>query len=357
MLLAMAAGLHVAAGLGFITLWFDWNAPIFSAQYLLTLIYCLPVLCIALAIAASPPSERQRSVWMLVPLGTLFVSGAFTAFSGPILLSSYVFSNTVADVRNLILLLVPIALTYAVLNRRVLDTAFVLNRAAVFAGVSVVLVGMFVLVEWLLTGWLQGASHTTNIAITAALALSLGLSIRYVHARVEHVIDNIFFRKRYEDEQALRAFAREAPYITELPVLIRRTISTLEQRADASTVTVVLRDGIGRYGDVSENDPALTTLRAAHRVLDLHGVDTRLSGDFAYPMVARGRLLGALVLGRKRSEESYAPDEQAAIEELAHGVGSAVELLSLGGASHDDAVLDGIRAIQRSIAEIGEHLR
>jgi len=118
-----------------------------------------------------------------------------------------------------------------------------------------------------------------------------------------------------------------------------------------------LDDGNGCYGYVSENDPALVTLRASHRVLDLHGVDTRLRGDFAYPMVARGRLLGALVLGRKRSEESYAPDEQAAIEQLADGVASAVDLLSLDGASRDDPVLDGIRAIQRSIAEIGERLR
>jgi len=192
-LLLAAAGLDFFAGLGFITLSFDWNAPIFSAAYLYSLIYFLPILCIALAIAASPPTERQRSVWMLVPLGTLFVIGLFVEFSGPTLRSSYVFTNIVGDVRTLIFLLVPIALTYAVLNRRVLDIAFVLNRAAVFAGVSVVLVGTFVLVEWLLAGWLQNTSHTTNIAISAVLALSLGLSIRYVHARVEHVVDNIFF--------------------------------------------------------------------------------------------------------------------------------------------------------------------
>jgi hypothetical protein len=74
--------------------------------------------------------------------------------------------------------------------------------------------------------------------------------------------------------------------------------------ADASFVTLVLHDGDGHYGNVTENDAAIVSLRTWHRTLDLHGVDTRLAGEFAYPMIARGRLLGALLLGPKRSQET-----------------------------------------------------
>ncbi len=41
-------------------------------------------------------------------------------------------------------------------------------------------------------------------------------------------------------------------------------------------------------------------------------------------MIARGRLVGALVLGPKRSGESYAPDESHAMMHLAHSVGGAL---------------------------------
>lgn len=41
----------------------------------------------------------------------------------------------------------PAVLTYAQLNRRLLDIGFALNRAAVFTGVSLVVDGIFVLAE------------------------------------------------------------------------------------------------------------------------------------------------------------------------------------------------------------------
>jgi hypothetical protein len=38
---------------------------------------------------------------------------------------------------------------------------------------------------------------------------------------------------------------------------------------------------------VSENDPAIVSLCAWHRPLDLHGIDSKLEGEIAYPMVSR----------------------------------------------------------------------
>lgn len=45
-------------------------------------------------------------------------------------------------------------------------------------------------------------------------------------------------------------------------------------------------------------------------------------------LVARGTLIGALVVGPKRSLEAYAPDESAAIMQLAQSVGTAIDVLS-----------------------------
>ena len=48
---------------------------------------------------------------------------------------------------NLSFILMPIVLVYVALNRRLIDIGFILNRAAVFAIVSVIVVGAFVLAE------------------------------------------------------------------------------------------------------------------------------------------------------------------------------------------------------------------
>jgi hypothetical protein len=169
----------------------------------------------------------------------------------------------------------------------------------------------------------------TNVAISAALAVVLGFSVRGIHTRVDRVLDRVFFRKRHEDETAIRAFTEEANDISNDTALLRRAKETLETHADASFVTFALRDGTGRYGDVSETDPAIVAVRERRKAVDLEALPTALRGEFAYPMISRGQLLGALVLGPKRSGESYAPDESHAIMQLAHEVGGALHILSL----------------------------
>jgi hypothetical protein len=214
----------------------------------------------------------------------------------------------------------PAVLSYSLLNRRLLDIGFVINRAAVFTGVSLVVLGTFVLVEWLLTDWLSTAGHATNVLVSGGVALALGLSIRFVHGRVDHFVDRVFFRSRHEDEEALRTFSREIPYVTDRDILLRRAEQTLDRHTDATSVELLLH--------FDDNDPAMVRLRADPHVLDLHGVETTLRGDIGFPMTARGQLLGVIVLGARRSGERYAPDEISAISQLATNLGAALDIFT-----------------------------
>ena len=235
-----------------------------------------------------PTAERSRvPAWMWRSLTILFVGNGLNfvipalwpnSQHGIALVSTYALAN-------LGTFIAPLGMTYALLNRRVLDIGFALNRVAIFSGVSIVLVGAFMLFEWALGSWLQQTSHTTSLVVGAAVALLLGFSIRFVHDRVEHVLDRVFFRKRHEDEEAIRRFAREAAYVTDPDILTERTIDVLERHADASFARLALANGNGKYGEVDENDPAIVSLRSWHRRLDLQDVDTQLQGEFAYPMV------------------------------------------------------------------------
>jgi hypothetical protein len=232
------------------------------------------------------------------------------------------------------------------LNRRLLDVGFVLNRAAVFTGVSLFVVGVFTLVEWALGGWLHSAGRVANVLVSGAIALGLGLSLHQIHTRVDRVVDSVFFRKRHEDERALKHFAREVTFITDPGVVVERATGVLKEHADASSVDFALYDGARRYGKVDENDGALLALRASHEVVDLHLVETALNGEFAYPLLCRGRFIGAMVLGPKTSGEPYAPDESAAIAQVAHGVGVALDLLSAKASSGNGEILGALRSLE-----------
>lgn len=133
-------------------------------------------------------------------------------------------------------------------------------------------------------------------------------------------MDRVFFRSRHEDEEALRTFAHETPYVTDRDILLRRAAQTLDRHTDAMSVEIVLR--------FDDNDPAIVRLRAHPQVLDLHGVETTLRGDIGFPMTAHGQLLGVIVLGARSSGERYAPDEIAAISQLATSLGAALDIFT-----------------------------
>ncbi len=316
-----------------------WNVGAPLAEF-------VTILCGAFAIAAARGAERQRAAWFL---------GTLCAFLGMELVSALVQVLTYGNIAalhavevlsNAIVVLTPIGLTYAVLNKRLLDVGFILNRTAVFAGVSIVVVGAFVLLEWGLSRWLAGANRLPGVAANLGLVLVLGFSLRFIHNRVDLFVDRVFFRRRHENEEALRRFAREAAFITDFDTLVDRTIAEIQARTDAANADILLHEG-GAYRSlrtpstsIDANDPAVLALRTWHEPVDLHRYATAIDGEIAFPMLARGDVRGILVCGTKRGGETYAPDERGALATLANGAGAAID--ALGSADHD---------LQRSILE------
>jgi len=290
--------------------------------------YALPLLAIVTAVAAARGRARSLLIWTTA---TLFLTYLIEVVwvSVPDFLATQALFGVLQIIINGSQFLTPFAIGYALLSRRLLDVGFVINQAAVFSGVSIVVVGLFMFGEWVIGSWFGKVTHATNLAMSAALAVGLGFSVRAIHARVERVLDVLFFRKRHDDETAIRTLAEEASDSTDVGTLVRKTKETLENHADAAFVTFAMDDGTGRYGNASEDDPAIAALRDRRKPVDLKTLPTQLKGEFAYPMVARGKLVGALVLGPKRSGESYAPDESRAIMQLAHELGSALRILTL----------------------------
>jgi hypothetical protein len=356
---AFAAFAAIFACVGEVGTWYgvlDNNFGFFGSNTMWLVVSAGPSLaalvCGLLAIREARGNERSRLVWATGSLSILYLSPLVAFF-----LNVYVAGVSVSwTVTNTAYFVAAIGLMYSLLGRRLLDVGFVLNRAAVFTTVSLVVVGSFTLAEWALGGWLASESRGTNVLVSGALALALGLSIHPIHVRVDRLIDASFFRKRHEAEQALRAFAKEAAFITDPDIIVTRARDILERKTDCSWVDIALFDGAGRFGGIDENDPAIVTLRTSHQIVNLNAVESVLRGEFAFPMSARGRLVGVLAIGPKRLGESYAPDEREAIGELAHGVGIALDVLS---ARHEharddrlDAILESNRAILAWIGRV-----
>ncbi|HZO92309.1 MAG TPA: GAF domain-containing protein [Candidatus Baltobacteraceae bacterium] len=320
------------------------------------------VVAVALAVAGTARADRARAAWLLLPLPAAFLL-ATVAHRLEVFASSWESYMVLELAANAMLLAGAAAVTYALLKRRVLDVQFVIGRTLVVAGVSAVVVASFVLLEWLLGTVLANVSHATGLVANAALALGLGLSMSYIHKRVDLFVDFAFFHRRRENERALRDFAREAAFVTRRDDLLDHAIDKIRAHTDARSAAVLLDgDGVYRvvrsFGDLpveaGENDPAILALKARHAPLDPHRYPTALHADVALPMLARGRLLGVLLCGARAGGEAYAPDEVAALSDLAHGVGGALDALDRtdGAQARDDAILAELRALRGDVAAL-----
>lgn len=351
--------LGIAPLIGTITQWFDpttflgqtWMFPNIAAVI-------MAVLCSVMAVVSARGIHRQRAGWLLIPLCAIYT---FAATHLAINFLSYESILIIGQSNSVVSIIAPVLLSYAALNRRLIDAGFVLNRTVVFAIVSTIVIGVFVLVEWGVGTWLVNASHTTSVIAGMVVALCLGFSMRYIHRYVDAFVDRLFFRKRHDDESGLRRFAYEASYINDVSTLLERAVATVHAHTTAEAVGIFIRNGIAgklsqfsRDGaEVSENDPAIVTLAAWNKPVDLHGIrGSQLSGDLAFPMLSRGRLVGALVCGPKRDGERYAPDETDALLALAHAVGGALDLLEAKtDLSSGDPLVAELRDSIRALSE------
>ena len=280
------------------------------------------------------PAERQRRRWVFLLLGlTLAAVGVDLGVTASI---GYI--AVVDQIALLPIALMPVGLAYVILRHRVIDVGFVLNRAVVYTAVSIIVVGIFVIVETLLAKYVENTSHVTSIAVQLAVALLLGFSIRFVHARVDRFVDSALFRERHLAEAAIHAFAQEASYVTDPGVLLSRCVKTVERYARARNAGIWVADGavyraqmhtFAVAPDVDENDPAVLSMRARRVSVHVRDCDSTLPGTLAFPMIVRGELLGILVCGPKIDDDLYDPDEESALASLASSVGHALDAIEV----------------------------
>ena len=238
------------------------------------------------------------------------------------------------------LVAIPIGTAYAILRHRMLDVGFVVSRALVFTVLSSIVVLAFIVLEWLLGKYLVSASHVQSVALEGALALALGLSMQRLHARVDTVVDTVFFRERHLAERALQRLTIESAYFSDPEALVARMLEALDGHGRSGGSALYLFDGSAyarRAGTNAEaahsvdyDDPVAVSLRATRAPVAVGepGMpSSALHSGLAFPMLVRGDLVGLVACAPRTDGEEYAPDERATIASLANAVGTALEIL------------------------------
>jgi hypothetical protein len=287
-----------------------------AIQDVLYLLMGMMVVAFAVGAIAARGPDRQRALWAS---GSVIVG-----FSGVIFnIVAYVLdaSSPWMQYLQISIIAIPLGLGYTILRHRTIDIGFVISRALVLTVISFILVAAFGLIERAIGKLFIDESHIASRSVEIALALGLGFSLRTLHMRVERAVDFLFFRGRQRSLAALRAFQRDVFYIESPAALEEQLVTLLMRHADAAGVTIIGESA------ATNDDPLFVRLRSSRQPVKLRDTGTALHGEYAFPMVVRGTLTGALIVAAKRNGETYDPVERDLLAEIAERAGIALDAL------------------------------
>lgn len=326
---------------------------VFSASYL------VPVIMLFMSYGVAGTAQRLRLRWILWS-SVIWVAGIVLS-NTPLL--GFIASNVTM---NIMFLIGFAGFLYMVLRHRVVDVSVAIDRTLVYGGVTALVVGILAALNSVIQHAALGTSASLLLQIVVPLAL--GIVLGQVRNYAEKIVEQIFFRKRYLAEQALRRFARHSAHYERAEQLFDASIAEIRAHVGARGVAIyerkqqgyiVVRQAgeIGYPGQAAADDAAFVAARSGAKWLDLSEIHSQLGTDgYIFPMMAQGALQAVLVCAN-RPGEHYAADERTLLAYVARRLGAAlyglrmrinlqfVEALSTGSMSASDEVRSQARKL------------
>ena len=201
----------------------------------------------------SGPVERQQTKWVVfgvtvcvaLLIGFLLPVVFFPVLTRPGVLS-LVFDLTGLTIGgSLGLLLIPLSIGAAILRYRLYDIDVIINRALVYATLTltlaVVYFGSVALLQYLLRSLTGQDAQLTIVAST----LGIAALFQPLRRRIQSTIDRRFYRRKYDAARTLGAFSARLRNDRDLEQLRADLLSVTRETMQPSHVSLWLRDGDG----------------------------------------------------------------------------------------------------------------
>jgi hypothetical protein len=309
---------------------------------LLLVAYLVPIALLIASYRHADDRGRQRLRWLLWG-SVVFVAGLIP-IDLPLPLS-----NLVSEMLNSgFITLGAAAMLYAVLRHRVVDVSVVLDHTLVYGGLTALVVGVLAAVNSLV----QHAALGTNasLLLQVIVPLALGIVLGQVRNYANKFVEQVFFRKKYLAEKALRRFARYCTGYENTQELLAAAAQIIHEKLGTPGVALYLRkDGqyaaAAQQGDiaypksVNTDDGALAAARSGQKDIDLSELHSALGSDgYVFPMGTQAVLVCA-----NRPGEHYAADERKLLAQVARQMGGA--LLAINARKDRDFIRSAARGV------------
>jgi hypothetical protein len=194
----------------------------------------------------STPLQRQQTKWVVAGIAFAFgplVIGLtldFTLLTQLFPKSSLV-TTLVQWFFDLLLLLFPLSLGFAILRYRLWDIGVLINRTLVYGALTITLgliyAGLVIGLQALLRGFI---SQTNAVAIVIS-TLAIAALFQPLRRRLQHLIDRRFYRRKYDAARTLAAFSATLRNEVDLATLSEQVVAVVEETLQPVHVSLWLR--------------------------------------------------------------------------------------------------------------------
>ncbi len=236
----------------------------------------------------STPTERAQ--------GAIVLTGAIAGIVPTLVITLAAFLDVSipgSEGAYLLTLVFPAALAYAIVRWRLFDVEVVVKRTLVYSLVAVTLTALyFGLTAGLMAVWGSQVARWADALAAAAVAIAFAPARDYTKA----LVDRLFFRQAYDFRRTLAEFAERARSTLDPGELFAAFAQTLDDALHPRAIAVYLGEGAEqarRWGE--EPDEVV----------------------LAVPFAMQGTL-GRALLGPRRSDLPYKPEDRELVSQLAN---------------------------------------
>jgi predicted ABC-type exoprotein transport system permease subunit len=177
--------------------------------------------------------ERQQLKWMLAPVILVVVLNVPT-FLGVNA------GDVLSVVQAVVMLLIPVAITAAILRYRLYDIDRLISRTIAYAVVLALLVTLFVLGNLALQGLLEGLTQGDTLAVAASTLVAFAAA-QPLWRRVRHLVDQRFDRARIDAARTAEAFTNRQRDRVDLEAVVDDVRETANASLRPASIGVWLR--------------------------------------------------------------------------------------------------------------------
>lgn len=306
------------------------------------LIIVMALAALVVSWALTKGSDRQRIVPVLIAF-TLFVASVLGGLIGIALFTDYRKSVAISVAQSCSTILLAVAVANGVVRHRVVDVSFAISRTVVYTILTSILVGAFVLVDFVSNKVIE--HFQVALFLEAAVALAFGIGLNSMHSRIDRFVDRTLFRRRHLAETRLRrsgrtlTHAESVAFIDEALVIeacdaLELASAALFRLKDNSFVRILDAGWEPQHSTIlSRDDHLVVNLAAELQPVDLAEVrwpGATVPGGLrqplvAIPLAARHELLGFVLYGGHIGGEAIDPDEHQTLMRLADAATAAYE--------------------------------